>query len=270
MANVALGKFIEERMRKNQSEATDGNITSYSGQKGFAEFSWPGYLTIDLSEPYTIYCIRILLWDGLGRNNTQRDNRIYKYRILTSSDHKLWDVLLDTGEEGYNGWQVIKLPMGLKIRYIRVHGLFNSANPYFQVVQVEAHDSEPLELDAETVFKKNISSQDVGINENDDGLPLAIKVRSLINKIENLIATNNILNPEPFNELIYQLREQVKDVASIEKSMGSIRHEIVNPVKDEINKLRKIGNLSFIVGIIGGVLAIIMLLLTIILPHWRH
>jgi len=263
MANIALGKSIEERMLKNQSEATDGNTTSYGGRKGFAEFSWPGYLTIDLNEPFTIYCIRILLWDGLGRGNTVRDNRIYKYRILTSLDHKLWDVLLDTGDEGFNGWQVIKLPEGLKIRYIRIHGLFNSANPYFQVVQIEAYDSEPAELNAEIIFEKKISSQDVVINEMDDGLPLAIKLRSLINKIESLIISSNLLNPKPFKELIYQLRDQFKDVASIEKGMSSIRREIVSPVKDEINKLGKVGNLSFIVGIIGGILAILSILLTV-------
>lgn len=95
MSNVALGKPIEEPI-KSPLAATDGNASEYSGYSGYAEFSWPYMMTIDLGALFGLSCIRLLLWDGLGEGNKQRSPRIYKYRLLTSADHQLWKVIYDS------------------------------------------------------------------------------------------------------------------------------------------------------------------------------
>jgi len=262
MANVALHKPIEEPIT-NPSSATDGQIETYSGSEGFAEFSWPYTLTVDLEKIYPIVCVRLLLWDDLGEGNKQRSNRIYKYRLLISIDHLNWQVIYDSSAGGGNGWQVFNFPNPLDARYIRVHGIWNSANPYFQIVQIEAHDSAPPELDAEVMLQRTVLS-DSNQLETGDGMPLQARVASIINRIERLVENNELLNPVPFRQLISQLRNQVSDVASLEKGMDSIRREIINPVQRELQQSARLSRFSvwgFWVGIIGGVLAILSLAL---------
>ncbi len=265
MANVALEKKVEEKIN-NANVVTDGIITGYTGSKGFAYFPWPGTLTVDLGEVYTLKCIRILFWDGLGKKGTVRDPRVYKYRLLTSTDHRVWKVLIDTGHEGFNGWQVFTFPDGLDTRYVRIHGIWNSAKPQIHIVQVEAHDTEAPELDAEFVLKRNILTDDI-FEETGDGLPLTSRVRDIINNLENLIESNVYLNPVPFKSLITDLRSQVKNIGAIELSMDAIRSEITEPVNQELKKSSKLGRFSvwgFWVGIVGGTLAIISLVVVLL------
>ena len=103
MANVALNKEIEEPY-PNSSVCTNGELTGYTGHRGFCHFPWPGYLTVDLGSVFTLKCIRFLLWDGLGSGQGRRDPRQYLYRLLISEDHKIWTVLFSTENQGYNGW----------------------------------------------------------------------------------------------------------------------------------------------------------------------
>jgi len=264
MANVAFKKPIEEPI-KRAAEATNNQKESYTGGSGYAAFPWPGNLTVDLGDCHTLYCIRLLLWDGLGEGLAQRANRRYKYRLLTSVDHKVWKVIFDTCDDGFNGWQVFNFPDGFKSRYLRIHGLWNSANQEFHVVQIEAYNSNPPPLNAEVILERTVSSESLN-EESGDGFPLKTRVLSIINSIEQLVESTEILNPEPFRELIAQLRLQMIDVSAIEKSMASIRREITWPVKVELNKSRKLGKFSFWgfwVGLIGGALAIISLIVNL-------
>jgi|GEM_PF-3594442 hypothetical protein len=258
MPNLALHKPVEEEI-SNASAATDGEISNYTGDKGYAWFDWPGSLTIDLGGPQKLCCIRILLWDGLGEGGTSRNPRIYCYRLLASLDHNNWKVLFDTGRNGFNGWQVFNFQHGFEARYVRIHGLTNSANRFFHIVQVEAHDDDPPPLAVEVVLQRIIETDSLQ-EESGDGLPLQSKVRSIINEIEHLVETTKYLNPQPLRELISQLRVQLTDVSSIERSMDSIRREITGPVNKELSKAAKLGKFSlwgFVVGIIGGILAIV-------------
>lgn len=265
MSNVALGKPIEEPI-KNASAATDGKVAGYSSAGGFAEFVWPYVMTIDLGALHSLFSIRLLLWDGLGEVNRQRDNRIYRYRLLTSPDHQVWRVVYDSSNEGGNGWQEFRFPNPLEARYIRVHGLSNSANDKFQIVQVEAHDSQPPDLDAEIVLARTVVTESLE-NEVGDGLPLQAKVLTIINGIEGLIENNKeFINPQRFRLLVSQLRNQVSDVASLERGMESIRREIITPVRHELERSAKLSRFSvwgFWVGLVGGALAILSLSLSV-------
>jgi len=205
MANLAQGKLVEESY-KNVGVVTNGKIIGYTGLEGFAEFAWPGFLTVDLGEQKVIKCIRLLLWDGLGTGKGVRDKRQYKYRLLTSKDHKMWSVIYDTLTEGYNGWQVFNFPEGMSLRYIRIHGLWNSANNGFHIVEVEAHDTEPDELQAETILERTIQIANLE-NEISDALPLQRNFQILIGQLERIIQDYTILNPKPIRELISQLSQ---------------------------------------------------------------
>jgi hypothetical protein len=261
MGNVALNKPIEEQITNGQ-QATDGQTTYYTAHQGFASFNWPGTLTVDLTTIQVLRSIRILLWDGLGEGGAIRNPRFYLYRLLASTDHNQWKVVFDTGPSGFNGWQVFNFSDGLEARYIRVHALFNSSNPQFHVVQIEAHDSEPPPLSAEITLQRIIVTHALQ-EETGDGLPLQSRVRTIINGIEQLVDSTTILNPEPFRQLISQLRVQLTDLTSIERGMDSIRREIIAPVKNELNKAAKLGRFSFWFGIIGGLLAIASIILNI-------
>ena len=267
MPNVALKKPVEEPII-NSASATDGEVTEYTAFAGFAESAWPCLLTVDLGESYDLSCIRLLLWDGLGKEGKARANRIYKYRLLTSTDHQTWKVIFDSSNDGSNGWQVFNFSQPLNARYIRIHGLWNSANANFQVVQIEAHDTAPSELDAEIILQRTIQTDSLE-EEIGDGLPLQARVGGIINGIERLIEDNELLNPKPFRELISQLRVQVRDVGALERGMDSIRREIISPVRQELEHSAKLGRFSvwgFWVGLIGGVLAIISIVLA--LAQW--
>ncbi|MGA2070602.1 MAG: discoidin domain-containing protein [Sedimentisphaerales bacterium] len=273
MANIAITKRIEEPIQ-NAAQVTDGISTGYTGMSGFAQFRWPGTLTVDLGSSATVYCIRFLLWDKLGQKGRQRDSRIYKYRLLTSLDHQTWNVLFDTGDTGSNGWQVFAFPEGTEVRYVRIHGLFNSANEAFHVVEIEVYDDKnPPALTAECRLEKTISNPREQA-ETGDAFPLEDKVRGIIDQIDQLVEDNKaILNPDPFRRLIAQLRTQVTDITNIEKAMNSIRREIMDPVKAELESSGRFSVWGFVVGIIGGLLACVSLIVTLwpaIIKFFQH
>lgn len=149
-----------------------------------------------------------------------------------------------------------------------MHGILNTAplNAHFHIVQLEAHDSDPPPLEAEVIIQKNIAldslSEEVG-----DGFPLESRVRGIIDEMETWVkSTPDLLNKEYFRNLISKLRVQVRDVGAIERSMDSVRREIVGPVNEELKKSAKLGRFSvwgFWVGLIGGILAIISLIVNL-------
>jgi hypothetical protein len=166
-------------------------------------------------------------------------------------------------EDGGNGWQEFRFANPLEARYVRIHGLSNSVNEKFQIVQVEAHDNQPPDLDAEIVLARTILTESLE-NEVGDGLPLQAKVQTIINGIEGLIEKNKqFINPQHFLLLISQLKNQVSDVASLERGMDSIRREILTPVRNELDKSARFSSRGFWVGLVGGVLAILSLTVTL-------
>ncbi len=263
MANLALNRLIEEDL--NRAEVvTDGYTRPYTGGSGFCEFHWPGYLTLDLGERRTLRCIRFLLWDGLGEGKGVRDTRRYGYRVLISEDHATWRVIHDTQTEGYNGWQALVLANGLSARYVRIHGLWNSRNESFHIVELEVHDDVPQDPPEEVTFK--VTVHDAGIStELGDGLSIEQNFRTLVKRLKGIIDQHSdIIKPEPIRELIGQLEAPVRDMTGIERTVDGIRRQIIDPVRRELQSMSRIGNWSFVVGVIGGILAIISILISII------
>jgi len=259
VSNVALGRPVVEPVGESEA-ATDGIVTGYTGSKGYAHFRWPDNLTVDLGQTHDLVAIRMLLWDGLGSGKGHRAQRSYKYRLLVSADAREWKVLFDTNGDSYNGWQVFTLSEPLSAQFVRVHGLWNSANSAFHIVQVEAHDSPPPPLTAEATLECVVGVGALA-TEDGDGLPLERSVDSIVNSLEALVASNNVLNPEPFKELIAQLRLQVSDISTLERRMGAVRRQIVEPVEAELKVGRKYSVGGYWFGFIGGLIGLISLLL---------
>lgn len=141
MANLAYGlKPLEDWNRPE--DATNGKVTEYTGNKGFAYNIWPCTYTLDLKGSEKVKFIRFLLWDGLGRGNI-RDNRRYQYILKSSTDGHNWFELFTTSNEGTNGWQVFKINKYIDARFVRLDAISNSSNGEFHIVEFEVHNEKP-------------------------------------------------------------------------------------------------------------------------------
>jgi hypothetical protein len=256
MANIALQKPILENEWQRPEELTKNNYKTYTGSKGYAESKWPINLTLDLQNVYEIETIRFLLW--------AKDQRVYKYRLLTSIDSIIWNVHFDTSESGSSGWQEFCFQERLSMRYVRIHCLWNSMNVGFHIVEMQVFDENTENLEINVINKRIIRSKsDETISEIGDGLPLTQKIKNLTNSLERTLTENPIINPKPFEEIITNFRIQAYDIESLEKSLESIRREIINPVQDELKEGKRLGQFSvwgFYVGFIGIVVSIFAIL----------
>jgi hypothetical protein len=244
MTNLALSKKFLEKVG-NPAAATDGEILGYTGTAGFSQVEWPSYMTIDLEDVYKIKCIRILLWDNLGQKGNSRDSRLYKYRLLCSVNDKEWNVLFDLSDEGSNGWQIFDFIDAVECQFIRIHALHNSKNRKFHIVQIEAYEEIPDPLDADIRLKREIKTRNL-LNEIGDGLPLAKEIQKTVLNIERFVEETDMINKDKFNDLIFQLKQRVRDIGAIESNVESIRNEIIDPVKSEIGTLGKAGKYSIL------------------------
>lgn len=256
MANIAFGKPIIEQDWKRPEELTNGNYKIYDGSIGYTHSSWPRNLTLDLKDVYDIETIRFLLWD--------KNNRVYKYRLLTSSDSITWNLHYDTYENSFKGWQEFSFSEKINARYIRIHCLWNSANVGFHIVEMQVYNEETENLNLNITNKKIIRSktEDYQI-EVGNSLPLTQQMNNLTNSLERILKENTIINPKPFQEIITNFRIQTFDIESLEKSIDSIRREIINPVKKELEDGKKLGRFSvwgFYIGFAGIIVSIFAIL----------
>jgi hypothetical protein len=125
----------------NMLSLIDGKSRIYTGTTGFAYEAFPCDWQVTLANPSVLREVRLLLWDG--------GERYYRYKIETSLDGKNWQMLADHSTGEPRSWQVLSCaPRAVK--YIRVKGLFNSANTHFHVVELEAYAKPPAEKPVST------------------------------------------------------------------------------------------------------------------------
>ena len=263
MANVARGKPVVEQMTSPEI-VTNGVVTDYAIDKGFAWFVWPGTLTVDLGEPIILKGIRFLLWDNLGKPENARSPREYQYRLLVSDDRQKWTVLYDTSRHGYNGWQGFQIPNGVRARYIRLHGLTNTANEQFHVVELEAYDDQLPTMDVDYVLWRPVAPEDTANTEIGEGVELTKRLGDIVDKLEHEILADQHLRIEPFQKLFDQLRFYVGDLSAIEGHMDSIRRQVMSPLTTDLQGINKASRWSLWVGVGGGLLAIVSLLLNLL------
>jgi hypothetical protein len=115
----------------------DGNMTDYDYYKGYGYSSWatnpPEPFVITLRDTVEIDCIRVLLWSLDGR--TQR----YKLETCSDDETRSWTTVANhTGpDEKLKGLQTDNFERRA-VKQIRLTGTFNSANPSFYVVELQA------------------------------------------------------------------------------------------------------------------------------------
>ncbi|HEY3320660.1 MAG TPA: hypothetical protein VGP72_09370 [Planctomycetota bacterium] len=138
---------------RNALMIIDGVATGYDWYSGFGYSCWttnpPEPFLITLREPVEIDCVRFLLWDG--------DDRFQRYKLEVCADEKAehWIVAADRSgpNEQCRGWQTIRFQPQM-VKLIRLTGTFNSYNPSFYVVELQASlgmpsESQPIEQTAE-------------------------------------------------------------------------------------------------------------------------
>ena len=129
--NVALSSAGAQATAPVSAEQLiDGNSSEYTGSTGFAMGNFPCAFQITLADIFELNHIRILLWDGDGRS--------YRYRVETSVDGQTYQALADYSNEERQSWQELRF-RNRAIKYIRIHGLHNSANTGVHIVEVEAY-----------------------------------------------------------------------------------------------------------------------------------
>ena len=238
MANVARGKKILETWGK-AAEVTNGNVTAYDYHTGFSYADWPCTLTLDLEQVYCLRVIRFLLWDGMGKAHKPRDARVYKYRLLTSENQNEWIVHYDTGNEGFNGWQEFEFPDAISARFVRIHALWNSENKEFHIVEIEAHDAEPPKMVADVTNHRTMFTRD-DTREIGDAFPISSRISTTVHELQALI-DRKLIHPDLLSETINNLRVQARDIDSIERSLDSVRRQMIYQVNEELKKSSKLG-----------------------------
>lgn len=127
--NVALAKRGATVSGASKSEfLLDGKTVP--NNEDVAVSKWPCRWTIALAKPYAVREIRFRLWDG--------EPRFYRYKLSVSSDGIHYDLIKDASRGEWSGWQQIVFPTR-PVKTILLEGLYNSANPRFHVVELEAY-----------------------------------------------------------------------------------------------------------------------------------
>ena len=115
----------------------------------------------------------------------------------------------------------------------------------------------PLNMVQKSHFNSYINFDEQTSVEVGDGLPLETRVQNIIGEIgSSFKKEGQLLKSEPFNDLISQLRLQVRDVSAVERSIDSVRREIIKPVKEEIKKSTLISRWSVAIGILFGLFGV--------------
>lgn len=248
MKNLALNKKPIESWDNSENVTSEKIIESK-----YAATHIPDNFTIDLEKEKEIENIRFLLY--------YKDNREYKYRLLTSIDNHEWKVHFETEKNTiYHGWQDLYFTEKIKARYLRIHAYYNSKNRGFHIIHFAAYNIKPTPINHDKKNEITISTKTTPDIEIGDGYPLSLKLKELTIKLESFPENIPGLDKEYFTSVARELRIGANDVAKIEQSLESVRREIINPVNRELKRGNKIGKSSIILGMIGGAIGLFSIL----------
>ncbi|MCY3019046.1 MAG: protein kinase [Planctomycetota bacterium] len=113
----------------------DGNTTEYDQGSGYAYVVFPGEFIITLPKVCLLRQMRLLLWDG-------ELDRFYRYAIETSHDGQKYVLLVDRSKGQWRSWQQIDFTPR-PVKTIKLKGVYNSSNPQFHAVELEAYCIPP-------------------------------------------------------------------------------------------------------------------------------
>uniref|UniRef100_A0AC35TJB4 BTB domain-containing protein n=1 Tax=Rhabditophanes sp. KR3021 TaxID=114890 RepID=A0AC35TJB4_9BILA len=129
VATIPNNAIVTEGVARKINCLLDGDIHNYDLQQGYVCHQiGAGCLTIELSQPYLLSSMKLLLWDC--------DERYYQYYIEVSCNGKVWKRIVDKTQEECKSWQHLTFPQQ-PIVFIKIVGTYNSANEVFHCVHFE-------------------------------------------------------------------------------------------------------------------------------------
>ena len=206
MANVARGLKPLEKEWIRPEDATDSIVTGYDWKVGFAEGKHPITYTLDLGKPTSLRTIRFLLWDV-------KNTRQYYYSLSLSDDNETWNKYYETGEKGFNGWQVFFFPRAVKAKFVRLDCKFNTENDGFHIVEFEVHDSEPSLKMTGNVTNERILFE-----------PL-IDNNVFVNQLTNFLNTNRNIIAGDADKVLKKIISDGKEVEVLKEQLKEKQHE---------------------------------------------
>ncbi|XP_050435396.1 BTB/POZ domain-containing protein 9-like [Adelges cooleyi] len=133
-ANVDVGESNESRFFLLEPYYSDYNNFRYN------KYTWhipgSGCIQIQLSQPYILSSMRMLLWDQRGL--------YYHYTVEASFDNQEWVMIINNSKKRTHGWQVLHFKPR-PIVFIRITGKDNPKYWIFHCVYFEAPAQVPLD-----------------------------------------------------------------------------------------------------------------------------
>ncbi|XP_050538973.1 BTB/POZ domain-containing protein 9 isoform X2 [Daktulosphaira vitifoliae] len=160
VATMSMNAIVIDGVSRSRNSLLDGNYKDYDWDCGYTCHQLgSGCILVQLGQPYMLNSIRMLLWDC--------DDRYYSYYIEVSVNMWDWELIVDKSKELVRSWQVLQFKPR-PIVFIRITGVYNSANEVFHCVHLEAPAQVPLELDVLEVEKAVENLQITKKLENND------------------------------------------------------------------------------------------------------
>ncbi|CAG0920228.1 unnamed protein product [Notodromas monacha] len=130
VASSQLGAVVIEGVSRSRDTLLNGNTHSYDWDNGYTCHQLGGMpIVVQLSQPYWIGSMRLLLWDC--------DDRSYSYHIETSLNNKDWEMAVNKDRDLCRSWQELVLSQPRAAAFIRIVGVRNTANEVFHCVHFE-------------------------------------------------------------------------------------------------------------------------------------
>ena len=129
--DYALASNGAKAIAQNSPQSLIDGDLEYSGSEGFAWGFCPADFIVSFPETTSVKEINFLL-----HNEDKSREYLYQLFVLREDDGE-WEMIADHAKRPSKGWQRHKFsPVDLK--YIKVVGIFNSANKNFHIVEIEA------------------------------------------------------------------------------------------------------------------------------------
>ncbi|MFH4977444.1 hypothetical protein AB6A40_004153 [Gnathostoma spinigerum] len=129
VATIAHCAVVIEGVSRSRNALLNGETSNYDWDNGYTCHQLgSGAITVQLSQPYLIDSMRLLLWDC--------DDRHYSYYVEVSCDQVSWTRVADHTQEQCRAWQVLRFDPR-PVVFVRIVGTHNSANEVFHCVHFE-------------------------------------------------------------------------------------------------------------------------------------
>ncbi|PAA89012.1 hypothetical protein BOX15_Mlig010289g1 [Macrostomum lignano] len=129
VATVAKSACVIEGVSRLRNALINGDTKNYDWDSGYTCHQLGnGAIVVQLSQPYYIGSMQLLLWD--------LDQRAYSYTVDTSCDQTHWDRVWDASRTPCRSWQVTTFSPR-PVVFVRIIGTMNTANEVFHVVHFQ-------------------------------------------------------------------------------------------------------------------------------------